>query len=85
MDPTLEQGESVRSSPSEEEGTVEATRKKLTTAPISLPAVLLSVEEVEKLGSELSLGKSKGCGESVLGFSFYFSLSHSDLIGKQIN
>ena len=42
-------------------------------------------EEVENLGVKSSLGRREGWREGVLRFSFYFSLSYSDLIGKKLN
>jgi len=47
-DLTLEQGQSVRSPPPEEEGVAETTCDELTATPIPRPPVPLGGEEVEK-------------------------------------
>ena len=41
--------------------------------------------KVEKLGVKSSLGRREGWREGFLRFSFYFSLSYSDLIGNKLN
>ena len=52
----LEQGQSVRSPPPEEEGAAEATCDELTTTPIPQPLCCCG-EEREKSGVKLGLGK----------------------------
>jgi len=80
-DPTLEQGQSVRSPPPEEEGAAE-TCDKPTTTPIPCPPCR---EEVEKIRSKVKPGKWEGWGECVLSFRFCFSLLYCDLIGNKLN
>jgi len=84
-DPMLEQGQSVRSSPPEEEGAAETTCDELTTTPIPCSPALLLRGEVENLGVKLGSGRREGWGESVFNIWFYFSLSYSYLIGDKLN
>ena len=81
----LEQGKSVRSPPPEEEGAAETTCDELTATPIPRPPEPLQREEIENSRVKLSLGRKEGWGEGVLRFSFYFSLSYSDLIDNKLN
>ena len=69
-DPTLEQGKSVRSPPSEEEGAAETTCDELTATSIPHPPCAAQGEEVEKSGMKLSWGRREGWGEGVLRFAF---------------
>jgi len=63
--PMLEQGKSVRSPPSEEEGVAETTCDELTAVPFPCPPVPLLGEEVEKIGSKVEPRKNRGVGEKV--------------------
>jgi len=84
-DPTLDQGQSVRSSPPEEEGVAETTCDELTAAPIPRPPVLLGGRRERKSGVKLSLERRGGVGGRCFKIWFYFSLPYSDLIGDELN
>jgi len=84
MDPMLNQGQSVRSSPCAEEGAAETTCDELTTTPIPRPPVLLGGRR-ERNGSEVVPGKKGGVGGGCFKIWFYFPLSHSDLTGDVFN
>jgi len=81
----LEQGQSVRSPPPQEEGVAETTCDELTVTPIPHPPVLLAGGGHRETGLKLSPGRREGWGEGVLRLSFHFLLSYSDLIGDKIN
>jgi len=74
----------VRSPPPEEEGGAETTRDERTTVPIPHPPALLGGRR-ERNGSEAEPGKKGGVGGRCLKIWIYFSLSHSDLIGDELN
>ena len=63
-DPTLEQGQSVRSPPREEEGAAETTCDELTTTPIPCPPLPL-VGGGREIGSEIEPRKKGGVGGKV--------------------
>jgi len=73
----LEQGQSVRSPPPEEEGVAEATCEELTATPIPCPPAPLGGGGRET-GVKLSPGRREGWREGVLRSGFIFSLSYSD-------
>jgi len=83
-DLTLEQGQSVRSPPPEEEGAAEATCDGRTATPIPRPPALLGGRR-ERNGSEAEPGKKGGVGGRGFKIWIYFSLSYSDLIGDELN
>jgi len=76
----LEQGQSVRSSPPEEEGAAETRCDELTVTPIPGPPA-----PRERNGREAEPGKKGGVGGRCFKIWFYFSLSYSDLIGDKLN
>jgi len=80
----LEQGQSVRSPPPEEEGAAETKCDELTATPIPHP-LALPVGRQERNGSEVEPGRREGWGEGVFKIWNYFSLSYSDLIGDKLN
>jgi len=80
----LEQGQSVRSPPPEEEGAAETMCDELTITPIPPLPVLLGGRR-ERNGSEAVPGKKGGVGGRSFKIWFYFSLSYSDLIGDELN
>jgi len=57
----LEQGQSVRIPPPEEEGAAETTCDELTVTPIPHPPAPFGKEEVESSGVKLSLGRREVC------------------------
>ena len=61
---TLEQGQSVRSPPPEEEGAAETRCDELTVTPIPRPPALLGGRK-ERNGSEAEPGKKGGGGGKV--------------------
>ena len=74
-DLALEQGQSVRSPPPEEEGVAETTCDELTVIPIPRPPVPLGGEGGgREIGVKLSPGRRNGWGEGVLrsGFIFHY-------------
>jgi len=82
---TLEQGQSVRSPPPEEEGAAETTHDELTTTPIPHLPVPLRRRKQRKSGVKLNPERKEGLGEGVFkAFWFYFSLPYSDLIGNKL-
>ena len=81
---TLEQGQSLRSPPPEEEGAAKTTCDELTTAPVPCPPEPLGGEKGEKREVKLSPGRREGGGRCFK-IWFYFSLSYSDLIGDELN
>ena len=84
-DPTLEQGKSVRSPPSEEEGAAEIMCDELTATPIPHPPVPLGGGG-RGIGSKAEPGKKGGVGgRCVFKIWFYFSSSYSDLICNKLN
>ena len=84
-DLTLEQGQSVRNLPPEEEGAAETTCDELTAVPPFPIPLRCSGAGGREMGVKLSPGRRDGWGEGVLRFRFYFSLSWSDLIGNKWN
>jgi len=74
----------VRSPPPEEEALAE-TSDELTVNPIPHSPALLRGEELQKMRNEVEPGKKGGVGERCFKIWFYFSLSHSDLIGNKLN
>jgi len=80
----LEEGQSVRSPPPEEEGAAETMRDELTATPIPRPPALLGMRR-ERNGSEAEPRKRGGVGERCFKIWFYSSLSYSDLIGDKLN
>jgi len=81
---TLEQGQSVRSPPPEEEGAAETACDELTTTPIPLLPVPLGGRR-ERNRTEVEPGKKGGVGGRCFKIWIYFSLSYSDLIGDELN
>jgi len=79
-DLTLEQGKSVRSPPPEEEGVAKMC-DELTVTPTPHPPALLVGGGGREIRSESEPGKKGRCFK----IWFYFSLSHSDLIGDKLN
>jgi len=70
---TLEQGQTVKSPPPEEEGVAETTCDQLTVTSIPHPPALLGGGGGREMGVKLSLGRMEGWGEGVLRSGF---LSH---------
>jgi len=66
----LEQGQSVRSPPPEEEGAVETMCDELTTIPHSSSPGPLGESRWRKLGVKSSLGSREGWGKGVSRFDF---------------
>jgi len=80
----LEQGQSVRSPPPEEEGAAETTCDELTVTPIPRPPAPLEGRR-QRNGSEAEPRKKGGVGGRCLKIWFCFSLSSSDLTGDELN
>ena len=82
-DLTLEQGQSVRSRPPEEEGAAQTMCDELTVTPIPHLPVPLGVGGGREMGVKLTLGRREGSGEGVLRSGF---ISHyPTLIGDKLN
>jgi len=80
----LEQGQSVRSPPPEEEGAAERACDELTAATIPHPPAPLGGRR-ERNGSEAEPGKKGWVGGRCFKIWIYFSLSSSDSIGDELN
>jgi len=81
---TLEQGQSVRSPPPEEEGAAETKCDELTITPIPCPPALFGGRR-ERNGSEAEPRKKGGVGGRSFKVWIYFSLSYSGLLGDKLN
>jgi len=80
----LEQGQSVRNPPTEEEGAEETKCDGLTVTPIPHPSSPLAGRK-ERNRSRVDPGKKGGVGGSCFKIWFYFSLSYSDWTGDELN
>jgi len=58
---------------------------ELTATLIPCPHALLGGKELENSGPKLIPGRKEWWREGVLGFSFYFSLTYSDLLDNELN